>query len=550
MRRKKKNNFIKILVFLLLCIGIGYAALMTDLSINGVANVTHSSWDIHFDNLVVNQESNAMVDQAANIDTNTSISYEVTLTKPGDFYEFNVDVVNEGTIDAMIESVSSKLNNVEITTLPNHLEYSVTYEDDIAIAPNQLLEAGNSETYKVRIGYKKDINPEDLPSTDETLNLLFTVTYVQADENAIPKPQQPVIMPVSGSNDKTTFRSDTYRRNIKIINLDNEINPPANVIESWDIGVAQNGNVMAYITQNANDNTKYDLYIQGDGVLYANPNSSNLFYDLRGLDSINNIDVLNTSMVTNMYAMFWNTGYNSTIFTLNLGDKFDTSNVENMSYMFANAGYSSSVFTLDLGNKFDTSNVTNMYAMFSLLGYNSTLLTLDLGNKFDTSKVTNMSHMFDNTGSSSTVFTLNLGDKFDTSQVTNMSSMFGGLGYNSTVLTLDLGDKFDTSQVTDMENMFKNIGRSSTIFTLDLGNKFDTSQVTDMSQMFENAGYNNSTFQLDLSSFDFANVTDMSNMFFGFKSTQKIYVKNAADQSWVISHGGSNLTTANVLIKN
>ena len=183
--RKRKSNFMKILVFLLLCIGIGYAALMTDLSINGVANVTHSSWDIHFDNLVVNQESTATVDQAANIDTATSISYEVTLSKPGDFYEFNVDVVNEGTIDAMIESVSSKLNNVEITTLPNYLEYSVTYEDDIAIAPNQLLEAGKSETYKVRIGYKKDINPEDLPSIDQTLNLLFTVTYVQADNSAV-----------------------------------------------------------------------------------------------------------------------------------------------------------------------------------------------------------------------------------------------------------------------------------------------------------------------------------------------------------------------------
>ncbi len=34
---------------------------------------------------------------------------------------------------------------------------------------------------------KKNINPEDLPSTDETLNLLFTVTYIQADENATPR---------------------------------------------------------------------------------------------------------------------------------------------------------------------------------------------------------------------------------------------------------------------------------------------------------------------------------------------------------------------------
>ncbi len=188
MRKKRRKQLYRILFFVLMCIGVGYAALTTDLSINGVANVTHSSWDIHFDNLVVNQNSTATVNQAATIDSDTAVSYEITMSQPGEFYEFNVDVVNGGTIDGMIESITSKMNNTLITTLPNYLEYSITYNDGVALAPNQLLEAGNSETYKVRIGYKKDINPEDLPSTDETLSLLFTVTYVQADEDAIPVP--------------------------------------------------------------------------------------------------------------------------------------------------------------------------------------------------------------------------------------------------------------------------------------------------------------------------------------------------------------------------
>ena len=59
--------------------------------------------------------------------------------------------------------------------------------------------------------------------------------------------KEPIIRTTS-SSDSTAFRSSTYKDKIKIINLEDEISPPNNVVASWDIGVAQNGNVMAYIT--------------------------------------------------------------------------------------------------------------------------------------------------------------------------------------------------------------------------------------------------------------------------------------------------------------
>ena len=46
-------------------------------------------------------------------------------------------------------------------------------------------------------------------------------------------------------------------------------------------------------------------------------------------------------------------------------DNLDTSLTANMGYMFRETGYNSEVFTLDLGDKFNTSNVTNMASMFS-----------------------------------------------------------------------------------------------------------------------------------------------------------------------------------------
>ena len=107
--------------------------------------------------------------------------------------------MNDGTIDAMIGSITSKLGGVEIDQthpLPSYLNYSVTYIDGGPIQVNQLLEQNSSETYKVRLEYKTDITSSDLPTTDQTLTLSFSVNYVQSDTNAVA-----VTHPVSFSAD-------------------------------------------------------------------------------------------------------------------------------------------------------------------------------------------------------------------------------------------------------------------------------------------------------------------------------------------------------------
>jgi len=73
---------------------------------------------------------------------------------------------------------------------------------------------------------------------------------------------------------------------------------------------------MAYLKINASNLSYYDLYIHGDGQIYANPDSSYLFYNFKNVDSINNMSILDTSNVTNMSHMFYYTGYLSTKFTL------------------------------------------------------------------------------------------------------------------------------------------------------------------------------------------------------------------------------------------
>ena len=192
----KKGKMMIGLLLLIGVIGIGYAALGANLKINGVANISSASWDVHFKSgsIVVTDGSVSIEEnttqQAATIDSATQVSYAVKLALPGDFYEFTVTAENTGTIDAMIDSVSSKLGTTEITTgtLPSYIDYSVTYADGIEIAPKHLLSKNTEETYKVRIEFKKDIEANQLPGEATTLNLNFQINYVQADDTAVAKP--------------------------------------------------------------------------------------------------------------------------------------------------------------------------------------------------------------------------------------------------------------------------------------------------------------------------------------------------------------------------
>ena len=199
----QRRYLFTVLFVLLLSISLGYALLTTNLNIVGTTIVKDNKWDIYFDNVQVSSGSVSASTPA--IDTNkTTVSYSVNLNLPGDYFEFTVDAVNDGTIDGMISAVSNKLNGTEITTLPNYLEYSVSYSDGVTIQENHMLEAGQTETYKVRVGYKKDITKNDLPSTEQTLNLSFSVTYIQSDTNVVPVPHPEIVYTVNKYNSSAT----------------------------------------------------------------------------------------------------------------------------------------------------------------------------------------------------------------------------------------------------------------------------------------------------------------------------------------------------------
>ena len=284
------------------------------------------------------------------------------------------------------------------------------------------------------------------------------------------------------------FWNDTYKLNTTKIIIQNELNPIEGAIEFWDVSEAGNGSVMAYAVLN-DDGETYTIYLQGPGKIIANEDSSYLFCEFDKLETIEGLEYLDTSNVTNMNHMFSTC---ESLIKLDLSN-FDTSNVTDMSDMFS---YSSSLPELNLSN-FDTSNVTNMLGMFA---WCSGLNRLNVSS-FNTYQVISMDHLFE--------------------QCSNLPE-------------LDLSN-FNTSNVIDMGYMFYNC---SSITSLDLSN-FDTSKVTNMSGMFYRCSnlklidFKNAIFNSDISHY---------RTMFTFTSNLSVIVKDESARSWIQDKLGSNGT--------
>ena len=177
MKKKSNRKFVLlVLALLLFTITVGYAALSTTLNINGTSKINNATWDVHFANLKVTSGS-VSATKAATIDSATEIDYNVELIKPGDFYEFTVDVTNTGTIDAKLgeEPILSGVSAEQDV----YTNYTVTYSDDTAINANDKLAAGATKKLKVRVEFDRNITNSQLPTEAQTLDLKFAMNYVQ-----------------------------------------------------------------------------------------------------------------------------------------------------------------------------------------------------------------------------------------------------------------------------------------------------------------------------------------------------------------------------------
>ena len=495
---KKKESIILsviLLCLILIAVGMSYAFLKTSFfgAKTSVLKVGSLS-------LVLDETSG----NAITVEDGTPM-YDSEGVKQDNYFTFALK--NNGVIDSAytIYLEDQPLDNGDIRVGQSYVHYNL--EKDSSVLPAKALE-GDQAIDKGIIKKNQTINYK--------MRLWFANDIPQSEENKVFKAKLNIVgsqntrmMAVNDSFNNIWKRQDTVTK----IVFQDSINKIEGESESWDISSAKNKTVMARLVPNTDDTATNTLYIQGNGGVSANYDSSYLFYVFSKLTEIENLNLFDTSQVTNMRYMFYRC---SNLTSLDVS-KFDTSQVTNMYRMFYECN---SLTSLDV-SEFDTSKVTNMNGMFLRC---SSLTELDVSN-FNTSNVTDMEQMFfccsslteldisnfktsnvtDMNGIFSSCEKLTSLDvsKFDTSKIRNMGGMFSGC---HSLTSLDLS-KFDTSNVTDMSNMFSYCG---SLTSLDLSN-FDTSKVTNMRSMFDSC---RGLTSLDLSSFNTSEVTDMSSMFF------------------------------------
>ena len=180
------------------------------------------------------------------------------------------------------------------------------------------------------------------------------------------------------------YKGSVVRLRITKITLMDSYTPTGSEEEHWNADVNDSGDITCYKT-----GTEIIMAGNGAGKIRANTDSSYMFAFMAGsyskLTAIENLRLLDTSNVTNMYGMF---------------------------------SGCSGLTSLDVSN-FNTSKVTDMRNVFNSC---SRLTNLDLSN-FDTSNVTEMSNMFKGCSGLTTIYA---GDNWNINAETDGPGMFIG----------------------------------------------------------------------------------------------------------------------------
>ena len=206
-KSKRKTIFSCIFAALIISIvtlSVVYAALSTSLKITGSTDVVASTWSVYLSggnfassiptggshavpqsniygdyNVSFLAAGHSCTSDTDCIDTisGTSISFVTApLSKPGDFKVLAFDVVNGGSIDAKLDGFV--LNGIS-SAQDVYLNYYILYSDGTTPSVGDVLTAGSTKSMALVIEFDEDVTSSQLPTTDQSLSLSFTLNYVQ-----------------------------------------------------------------------------------------------------------------------------------------------------------------------------------------------------------------------------------------------------------------------------------------------------------------------------------------------------------------------------------
>lgn len=143
---------------------IGYAAFSTTLNVNGSASID-SNWNVKITKVTTKNIVGDATKAFEPVVADTAVTFKTNLVSPSDSMTYEVTISNEGTIDAKVDSI-------EMTDSKNPaIVFSVS-----GINENDLLEAGQTQTYDVTVTYDPNITTQPA-NTSATITV--KLNYVQ-----------------------------------------------------------------------------------------------------------------------------------------------------------------------------------------------------------------------------------------------------------------------------------------------------------------------------------------------------------------------------------
>ena len=212
MEKTRKIKIISLCALLVAVLGltVAFAALSQTLTINGSAAVDAASWDIHFEKTSGKETEvkGAARFTEPTLNGTTIENFSATLTKPGDSVTYYFDIVNNGTVDAVISSYDFPLairecvnnnnaysyclnldfNSDNIIDSTDYMTYLTMFnsglrdaDTDEGVTQGDTINAGETKHMKLFFEYKDTAT--ELPKNNLTLTSKnpITITYEQKD---------------------------------------------------------------------------------------------------------------------------------------------------------------------------------------------------------------------------------------------------------------------------------------------------------------------------------------------------------------------------------
>lgn len=163
---KKKKTIITMMLVVVSIMAIGYSYFATRLNINATGSI-EGSWRVYFSKIEVGEKSSGAKVIGSPSVTDTTANMNASLKVPGDYINFNITLVNGGSVNAIIEEINAIDNGT------NAIIFSI---DGIKIGDKLAGGTNASKVITVRMEYSPNVTNQPV---ELTKRLIIDLDVVQ-----------------------------------------------------------------------------------------------------------------------------------------------------------------------------------------------------------------------------------------------------------------------------------------------------------------------------------------------------------------------------------